>query len=73
MLNGKGLHLLRVYLGYTCQQMAEEMFVTKQTISNLETGRVTTKSTRLLYDITLRNHLNPNDPMIEFIKHYDEN
>lgn len=39
-LEGKDLKLIRHILGWSCKDLGEKLGVTKQTISNLETGRV---------------------------------
>lgn len=39
-LEGKDLKLIRHILGWSCKDLGEKLGVTKQTISNIETGRV---------------------------------
>jgi len=58
MLDKEWLKITRIRLNLTLEEVAEEMFVTKQTLSNIETGKSTKKSTMLFYKIILEKHIN---------------
>lgn len=53
MLTGKDCRICRIILGYTQEQMGNLMYVTKQTISDIETGTTTKQSSILLYQLVL--------------------
>lgn len=53
MLTGKDCRICRIILGYTQEQMGNLMYVTKQTISDIETGITTKQSSILLYQLVL--------------------
>ena len=54
MLTGKQLKLIRQVADFTGTDVANEMFVTKQTISSIETGKTTTKSSIHYYELVLK-------------------
>lgn len=45
--------LTRIRLDLNCEDMANRMHVTKQTISNIETGKTTTESSLYYYELVL--------------------
>lgn len=51
------LKITRIRLGLKLEDVAKEMFVTKQTVSNVESGKCTKKSTIALYERILKDHL----------------
>ena len=57
MLDKEWLKLTRIRLHLTMENVANEMFVTKQTISNVENGKIEKKSTMLLYEKILFDHM----------------
>lgn len=57
MRDKEWLKLTRMRLHLTMQDIANEMFVTKQTISQIENGKVQKSSTMLLYEKVLEDHL----------------
>lgn len=57
MLDKEWLKLTRIRLHLSMEDVANEMFVTKQTISTIENGKVAKKSTILLYEKILLDHL----------------
>lgn len=54
MLTGKQLKAIRQVADFTGTEVADEMFVTKQTISAIETGKTTTKSSIHYYELVLK-------------------
>ena len=72
MLNGKGLRILRRYLDISMVDIASEMFVTKATISNLETGKIKTKSSRRYYELSLKRYISEEDPVFSFLQQFEE-
>lgn len=54
MLTGKQLKAIRQVADFTGAEVADEMFVTKQTISSIETGKTTTKSSIHYYELVLK-------------------
>jgi len=57
MLDKEWLKITRIRLGLTCEDIAKEMLCTKQTISNIETGKSTNKMTMKFYETILNKHL----------------
>jgi len=57
MLNKTWLKETRLSLHLTCEDIAKEMFVTKQTISNVETGKCKKKTTMAFYERILLDYL----------------
>lgn len=53
MLTGKECRICRTILGYTQAQMANAMFITKQSVSDIETGKTTKESSILLYQLVI--------------------
>lgn len=53
MLTGKQLKTIRQVAEFTGQEVADEMFMTKQTISSIETGKTTTPSSIRYYELSL--------------------
>lgn len=54
MLTGKQLKAIRQVADFTGIEVADEMFVTKQTISSIETGKTTAKSSIHYYELVLK-------------------
>lgn len=54
MLTGKQLKVIRQVADFTGTDVADEMFVTKQTISSIETGKTTVKSSIHYYELVLK-------------------
>lgn len=54
MLTGKQLKAIRQVADFTGTDVADEMFVTKQTISAIETGKITEKSSVHYYELALK-------------------
>ena len=54
MLTGNQLKLIRQVANFTGTDVANEMFVTKQTISSIETGKTTVKSSIHYYELVLK-------------------
>lgn len=54
MLTGKQLNIVRQIAGITTKDIANEMFVAKQTISSIETGKNTEKSSIRYYEMSLK-------------------
>lgn len=54
MLTGAQLKTIRLVANFTGDEVAKEMFVTKQTISSIETGKTTTKSSIRYYELSLK-------------------
>lgn len=54
MLTGKQLKTIRQVADFTGIEIADEMFVTKQSISAIETGKTTAKSSIHYYELTLK-------------------
>lgn len=54
------LKITRIRLGLTQQNIADEMFVTKQTICNVETGKINRKSVMAFYERILLDYLKEN-------------
>ena len=61
MLNKTWLKQTREQLGLTQQEVADEMFVTKQTISSIERGLSWKKSTVVVFERILLEHLGKED------------
>lgn len=57
MRDKEWLKLTRIRLHLSMEDVASKMFVTKQTICNLESGKSTKKSTMLLYEGILLFHM----------------
>jgi len=57
MLDREWLKITRIRLGLTLEDVAKEMYVTKQCLSNIESGKSKQKSTMLLYEIILQRHV----------------
>lgn len=57
MLDKEWLKLTRIRLKLSMEDVANEMFVTKQTISNIESGKIEKRSTMRFYEITLNEHM----------------
>ncbi len=60
MKDREWLKIVRIRLGLTCQDIANEMYVTKATISNIETGKSKCKMTIAFYERILLDHLKEN-------------
>lgn len=54
MLTGKQLKKIRQIADFTGTEVADEMFVTKQAISFIETGKTTAKSSIHYYELALK-------------------
>lgn len=54
MLTGKQLKVIRQVADFTGNEVADEMFVTKQAISFIETGKTTAKSSIHYYELALK-------------------
>lgn len=54
MLTGKQLKTIRQVADFTGTEVADEMFVTKQAISFIETGKTTEKSSIHYYELALK-------------------
>ena len=54
MLTGKQLRTLRYILDLTGADIAERMYVTKQTITSIETGKTKAESSRHYYALALK-------------------
>lgn len=54
MLTGKQLKTIRQVAGFTGNDLANRMFVTKQTINSIETGKTTAKSSIHYYELALK-------------------
>ena len=54
MLTGKQLKVIRQVADFTGTDVANEMFVKKQTISYIETGKTTVKSSVHYYELVLK-------------------
>lgn len=54
MLTGKQLKIIRQIAGFTGTEVADKMFVTKQTISSIETGKTETPSSIRYYEMSLK-------------------
>lgn len=54
MLTGKQLKTIRQVAGFTGTDLANRMFVTKQTISSIEIGKTTTPSSIRYYELSLK-------------------
>jgi len=57
MLDKEWLKITRIRLNLTCEDIANEMFTTKQTISNIETGKSKHKMTMAFYERILNDHI----------------
>ena len=51
------LKINRIRLGLTCDDIAKEMYTTRQTISNIETGKSKQKMTMAFYDHIITEHI----------------
>lgn len=54
MLTGKQLKTIRQVAEFTGKEVADEMLVTKQTVSSIETGKTTTPSSLRYYELSLK-------------------
>lgn len=57
MMNNEELKEFRLMLGLTCQEAGDLMYLTKQQISNIETGKNKQKSTMYLMELCYKNYL----------------
>lgn len=57
MMNNEELKEFRLMLGLTCQKAGDLMYLTKQQISNIETGKNKQKSTMYLMELCYKNYL----------------
>ena len=57
MMNNEELKEFRLMLGLTCQEAGDLMYLTKQQISNIETGKNKQKSTIYLMELCYKNYL----------------
>lgn len=57
MMNNEELKEFRLMLGLTCQEAGDLMYLTKQQISNIETGKSKQKSTMYLMELCYKKYL----------------
>lgn len=60
MMNNEELKEFRLMLGLTCQKAGDLMYLTKQQISNIETGKSKKKSTMYLMELCYKKYLEDN-------------
>lgn len=58
MLTGKQLKFIRQIAGFTGAEVADEMFVTKQTIRRIENGETKASSSIRYYEMSLKDMIN---------------
>lgn len=54
MLTGKQLKIIRQIAGFSGAEVADKMFITKQTISSIEIGKTKTPSSVRYYEMSLK-------------------
>ena len=59
-MNNEELKEFRLILGLTCQEAGDLMYLTKQQISNIETGKSSKKSTMYLMELCYKKYLEDN-------------
>ena len=57
MMNNEELKEFRLMLGLTCQEAGDLKYLTKQQISNIETGKSKQKSTMYLMELCYKKYL----------------
>ena len=57
MMNNEELKEFRLMLGLTCKEAGDLMYLTKQQISNIETGKSKQKSTMYLMELCYKKYL----------------
>lgn len=67
MLTGKECKICRTILGYTQQQMADAMFITKQSISDIETGKTIKQSSILFYQLVIEKLAKDNSDLQKYL------
>ena len=60
MMNNEELKEFRLVLDLTCKEAADLMYLTKQQISNVETGKSNKKSTMYLMELCYKKYLEDN-------------
>lgn len=67
MLTGKECYICRTILGYTQEQMADAMFMPKQSISDIETGKMRKESSILFYQLVIEKLAKDNPDLQKYL------
>ena len=68
MLTGNQLRICRSILGFTGEEIASQMYVTKQTLSSIETGKTTKQSSIFYYQLFIEKLAVDNEACMQFIR-----